>query len=260
MTNTQHFIQAAGVKSLAEAQMLARCGVTHVGLPLRLPVHTPDVSEDEARDIVRGLAAQPGQDRAQTVLITYLADASETLALCRFLGVDGVQLHGRMPLPEVRRLRQAAPGLFIIKSLVVGLAQGANDEAAGQAGDEASLLAQAQAHAPHVDAFLTDTFAPLSGASGATGKAHDWAVSRRLALALSLELGRPLILAGGLTADNVAQAIACVRPAGVDAHTGLENARGDKDEALVLRFVAQAKAALAALAPGPGLAKARDSA
>jgi len=244
-------IQAAGVKSLAEAQMLARCGVTHVGLPLRLPVHAPDVSEDEARNIVRGLGRA-----AQTVLITYIEDAREALALCRFLGVDGVQLHGPMPLPEVRRLREAAPALFVIKSLVVGLVEGTGDEA----GDEASLLAQAQAHAPHVDAFLSDTFDPLSGASGATGKAHDWAVSRRLAQALAQQWARPLILAGGLTPGNVARAIEAVRPAGVDAHTGLEDSAGNKDEALVRRFVAEARSALAALAPGPGLAKARDSA
>lgn len=251
MTNTQYFIQAAGVKSLAEARLLAACGVTHVGLPLRLSVHTPDVSEDQARDIVRGLAKA-----AQTVLITYLAQAQETLELCRFLGVDGVQLHGAMPLAEVRGLRQAAPGLFIIKSLVVGATHAAGDET----GNEAALYADAQAHAPFVDAFLTDTFDPESGASGATGKAHDWAISRRLARALALELARPLILAGGLTADNVAQAVALVRPAGVDAHTGLENAAGDKDEGLVRRFVAEARAALALARPWPGLAKARDSA
>jgi phosphoribosylanthranilate isomerase len=243
LTNTQYVIQAAGVKSLREARMLAACGVTHVGLPLRLPVHTPDVSEDEARDIVRALAGA-----AQTVLITYLSDARETLDLCRFLGVGGVQLHGPMPLSEVRRLRQAAPELFVIKSLVVGTTDAA--------GDEAGLLADAQAHAPHVDAFLTDTFDPKSGASGATGKAHDWAVSRRLAQALP----RPLILAGGLNADNVAQAVALVRPAGVDAHTGLENPAGDKDEALVRRFVAEARCALAAFAPWPGVAKPSDSA
>ena len=222
--------------------MLAACGVTHVGLPLRLPVHAPDVSEDQARDIVRGLGKA-----AETVLITYLIDAAETLKFCRYLGVGGVQLHGAMPLAEVRRLRQAAPDLLIIKSLVIGLAQG---------GAEADLKAQAQAHSPFVDAFLTDTFDPGSGASGATGKTHDWDISRRLALALE----KPLILAGGLNADNVARAIAHVRPAGVDAHTGLENAAGDKDEALVRRFVAQARAALAALAQGPGLAKACDSA
>lgn len=239
MTNTQNLIQAAGVKSLAEARMLAACGVTHVGLPLRLPVHTPDVSEAEARDIVQGLCRA-----AATVLITYLTDARETLELCRYLGVDGVQLHGRMPLAEALRLREAAPALLIIKSLVVGTAS------------EAALLAEAQAHATCVDAFLTDTFDPSSGASGATGKAHDWAVSRRLAEALP----RPLILAGGLTPDNVARAIETVRPAGVDAHTGLENASGDKDEALVRRFVAEARKALAASAQGTGLAKARDSA
>ena len=245
MTNTQCIIQAAGVKSLGEARMLASCGVTHVGLPLRLPVHAPDTSEDQARDIVRGLG-----HAAKTVLITYLTDAAETLELCRYLGVDGVQLHGAMPLDEVRRLRQAAPELFLIKSLVVG---------PGRGGGEADLTAGALAHAPFVDAFLTDTFDPGSGASGATGKAHDWDISRRLALALD----KPLILAGGLNPGNVARAIAHVRPAGVDAHTGLENAAGDKDEALVRRFVAEAHAALATLAAsvsGPGLAKACDSA
>ncbi len=227
--------------------MLAACGATHVGLPLRLPVHTPDVGEAEARDIVRGLAGA-----AKTVLITYLQDAAETLKFCRYLGVDGVQLHGAMPLAEVRHLREATPTLFIIKSLVVGLTD--------REGGEAALLAEAQAHAPFVDAFLTDTFDPVSGASGATGKAHDWAVSRGLVQALALELGRPLILAGGLNPGNVAQAVAAVRPAGVDAHTGLENAFGDKDEALVRRFVAEAARALAAFSPQPGLAKAFDSA
>jgi phosphoribosylanthranilate isomerase len=167
-------------------------------------------------------------------LITYQADAAETVLLCRFLGVSGVQLHGRMPLAEVRALRAAAPELFVIKSLVIGRA------------DEAALLAEARAHAPSVDAFLTDTFDPGTGASGATGRTHDWAVSRRLALALP----RPLILAGGLNPENVAAAVARVRPAGVDAHTGLEDASGAKDAAKVRRFVARAREAWAALAGG----------
>lgn len=251
MTNTQCFIQVAGVRSLAEARLLAACGATHIGLPLRLPVHKEDVSEDEARHIVGSLAAA-GQSRAQAVLITYQTDARETLEFCRFLGVDGVQLHGPMPLAEVRRLREAAPDLFVIKSLVVGTLDGA--------GDEAALLTAAREHAPFVNAFLSDTFDPASGASGATGKAHDWGVSRRLAEALSLGAARPLILAGGLTPDNVAEAVQSVRPAGVDAHTGLEDAAGNKDEALVRRFVAEARAALAATTGSAGLAKARDKA
>lgn len=237
MLNLREMIQVAGVCSEAEALMLADCGVTHVGLPLRLAVHTPDLSEDAARRVVVTLSG-----RAQAVLITYLEDAAETLALCRFLGVSGLQLHGNMPLSQVAVLRRAAPELLLIKSLVIGTAS------------EAEILANAQAHAPFVDAFLTDTFDPATGATGATGKAHDWAVSERLARALP----RPLILAGGLNADNVAEAILAVRPAGVDAHTGLEDAQGRKAEALVRRFVSQARAAFDSLSSA-GLAKACES-
>lgn len=238
MSNMQNMVQAAGAASVEEALMLAASGVTHVGLPLRLAVHRPDVTDEEARAIAAAL-----KGRAESVLITYLEDAAETLALCRFLGVDGLQLHGAMPLAQVRALRQAAPELFIIKSLVIGAAP------------EQAILASAREHAPFVDAYLTDTFDPASGATGATGKAHDWAVSERLARALP----RPLILAGGLNPENVAQAIAAVHPAGVDAHTGLEDTLGRKDEELVRRFVARARAAFAAGNP-PGLAKDCDSA
>jgi len=234
-------IQAAGACSRDEALMLAACGVTHVGLPLRLAVHKPDVSEEQARDIVAVL-----KGRAQTVCITYLENAAEAIALCRFLGVDGLQLHGNMPLAQVRALRAAAPDLFVIKSLVVGTAP------------EPDILAAAQAHAPFVDAYLTDSYDPASGATGATGRVHDWAVSARLAAALP----RPLILAGGLNPCNVAEAVLAVRPKGVDAHTGLEDARGFKDEALVRRFVSESRRAFASLksgGAGAGLAKPCES-
>jgi len=72
--------------------------------------------------------------------------------------------------------------------------------------------------------LITDTFAPETGAAGATGRTHDWSVSRRL-----VELSeRPVLLAGGLTAENVRRAILEVRLAGVDVHTGVENAAGRK--------------------------------
>ena len=88
---------------------------------------------------------------------------------------------------------------------------------------------------------LTDTYAPETGAAGATGRTHDWAVSRRL-----VELSpRPVILAGGLTPANVRQAIAAVRAAAVDVHTGVEDASGRKDRAKVREFVAEARAAFA---------------
>lgn len=240
MTKMKRLIQAAGVRSVEEARMLAGCGMTHIGLPLRLPVHKEDVSEEEARTICEAVS----HAGAQSVLITYLTDPTETLSLCRFLGVGGLQLHGAMPLAAVRELRQAAPWLFVIKSLVIGMGEVGMGKNVEQA--EAALTALAREHAPYVDAFLTDTFDPSTGASGATGKVHDWAVSRRLAQALP----RPLILAGGLAPANVAEAIAAVRPAGVDAHTGLEDATGAKDPELCRRFVAESLRGFAGLDQG----------
>jgi phosphoribosylanthranilate isomerase len=85
-----------------------------------------------------------------------------------------------------------------------------------------------------VDAFITDTYDPTTGRSGATGKTHAWGVSRRL-----VELSpKPVILAGGLTPENVRAAVLAVRPAGVDVHTGVEGPDGRKAPRLVEHFVA----------------------
>ena len=217
------FIQAAGVRNAAEAAMLAAAGFTHLGFPLRLPVHAPDLSEASAREVIRGLAPE-----ATAVLVTYLAEPAEILALCDYLGLGWVQLHGDLAPAAAAALRAARPGLGLIKSLVVGR------------GLDQGLPALARAFAPHVDAFITDSFDPASGACGATGRTHDWAVSRRLAQ----EAGRPLILAGGLAPDNLAAAVAAVRPAGVDAHTGLEAPDGSKDPELCRRFATLARTLL----------------
>ena len=69
----------------------------------------------------------------------------------------------------------------------------------------ASLWLHVSLSALHwVDGFITDTYAPETGASGATGRTHDWTVSHRLAMLSP----KPVILAGGLTPSNVRQAIA----------------------------------------------------
>jgi phosphoribosylanthranilate isomerase len=217
-------IHVAGVMDLAEAELLIECGVEHVGFPLVLGHHAEDLSHEAAAAIVARLA-----DRSSFFLITYLATASEIIALCRRLKVAAVQLHGPIAAGELRRLRAAWPELYVIKSLIVR-------------GDNLDALAEEVGRfAPVADAFITDTFDAETGACGATGKLHDWAVSARL-----VELSpRPVILAGGLNPDNVREAIIAVQPAGVDVHTGVEGADGRKQRGLVERFVAEAQAGLA---------------
>jgi phosphoribosylanthranilate isomerase len=225
------FIQICGIHDAAEAALLLDCGVGHVGFPLRLAVHREDLSEADAATIIRGLAP-----RAVGVLITYLDRADGIVELCRTLGAAIVQVHGPIAPEQLARLRTLAPDLGVIKSLVVGLH------------GEAALEAEAHRLAPWVDAFITDTFDPKTGATGATGRTHDWAVSRRLVE----RARRPVILAGGLTAENVGAAIRAVRPAGVDAHTGVEGPDGRKDRAKVAGFVAAARAAFAELGRSAG--------
>lgn len=78
-------------------------------------------------------------------------------------------------------------------------------------------------------AALLDTW--QDGVPGGTGKTFDWALARR-------ELALPVVLAGGLNAGNVGQAVATVRPAAVDVSGGVESAPGVKDHDKIRQFIA----------------------
>lgn len=214
-------VQVAGIRDFNEAQLVMDCGADLLGFPLRLPVHRPDLSEAAARSVIEDIG------RAACVLITYETDPASLIDLCRFLQVGIVQIHAAVG-PEFLAGIRAASSLRIIKSYVVGR-------------EELEPEEFAKLYSPYCDAFITDTYDRQSGASGATGQVHDWAVSAAL-VASSL---RPVILAGGLCPGNVREAILAVRPAAVDVHTGVESADGFKDPDLVRAFVHEAKAAFA---------------
>jgi phosphoribosylanthranilate isomerase len=219
-------VQIAGIRSLDEARMLLRAGADWLGFPLRLEHHDEDLSDREVSSIIAGLGIG---ERA--VLITYLQRAREIVDLAARIGCRRVQLHGDIEAAEARRLRDCGAGLFLIKSLVV------------RPGNLDALLKDAREFGPWVDAFITDSWDPKTGARGATGRTHDWEASRRIVE----EAPKPVILAGGLTPENVGLAIRQVRPAGVDAHTGVEAPDGRKDPALAGAFVGAARRAFALL-------------
>jgi phosphoribosylanthranilate isomerase len=225
----ENLIQIAGIIDEAEAEMLRCCGVKYLGFPLRLTVNREDISEEIASRIIRQL-----QPPVFGVPITYLDKATEIAEFCTSLGARIVQLHGVIQAEELAQLKEIAPGLLIIKSLVVGLHT------------ENALESMVERFSSIVDAFITDTYDPSTGASGATGEIHDWRISRRL-----IELSdRPVILAGGLNAGNVRRAILEVKPAGVDSHTGVEDASGRKSRKKVQAFVAEAEAGFRLIADG----------
>ena len=220
-THFRDFIQIAGVRDLDEANLLMACGIRYLGFPLRLPVNKEDLSEPAAAAIIRTM-----RPPSYGVAITYQSAAEDIVEFMDYLGASLVQLHGDIAAQELAKLKRLRPHLTVIKSLVIGK----------QPFEE--LVDTLQRLSAFVDAYITDTFDPATGASGATGKLHDLQVSRRL-----VELAtKPVVLAGGLTPENVRQAIKFVAPAGVDAHTGVEGAAGHKDAAKVRRFEAEARA------------------
>lgn len=209
-------IQVAGITDIEEARMLMDLGVEYLGFPLRLPVNKEDLSEDEAEKVIKEITLPH-----KAVLITYLDDADEIIVLCNKLNVTIVQLHGNIEIEELKKLKELRPDIEVIKSLVV------------YDNNIQELESIVISFSPWVDMFITDTFDPLTGASGATGKTHDWEISRRL-----VEIStRPVIIAGGLNPLNVKNAILATTPAGVDVHTGIEGVNGRKDLELTRRFI-----------------------
>jgi len=216
----KNLIQIAGVIDIEEAKLLMELGVDYLGFPLRLPVNKEDLTEDDAVEVIKTITPPH-----QSVLITYLNEADEIISFCDKLNVKIIQLHGDISFDELVKTKTLRPDIEIIKSLVV-----ASD-------NYVKLVKIVETFSPWVDAFITDTFDPLTGAEGATGKTHDWSISKKL-----VELStKPVIIAGGLNHKNVKQAILEIKPAGVDVHTGVELQNGRKSEELVRMFVKESK-------------------
>ena len=215
----KNFIQIAGVIDNKEAQMLQNCGVKYFGFPLRLPVNKEDLSEEDAGEIVRNFSP-----RTESILITYLDKAEEILELAKKIGSNIVQLHGHISDSELIKLRELKPELNIIQSLIIGKHS------------EEELMNRINMISERVNAFITDSYNPQTGATGATGIVHNWQISKALVEASI----KPVILAGGLTPENVYDAILTVRPACVDSHTGVEDKNGRKSKQKVTKFVKEA--------------------
>jgi phosphoribosylanthranilate isomerase len=213
-------VQIAGVSSLEEALAAEQAGADALGFTVRLPTGVHDeLTEAKARAIIAALPPF-----VATVAITYVDTPREAVDLCRYLGVSALQLHGPFPTVELPLIRAALPHLKLIRAVHV-------------TGPEA--LAHARALERRVDALILDTYDPATGRHGATGKTHDWQVSRAIVDAVRT----PVILAGGLTPENVAAAIQAVRPWAVDVHTGVEDADGTRNLGRLRSFIARARGA-----------------
>jgi phosphoribosylanthranilate isomerase len=206
-------IKICCLRNLAEARAAAGAGADAIGLVAAMPSGPGSLDDHAIAGIAAGAPA--GLER---FLLTARTTAVAIADHVRNCGVDAVQLVDRVDPAELEKLRALLPRTRLVQVVHV------EGEAA---------VAEALAAAPLVDALLLDSGSPAAGRKilGGTGRVHDWALSRRIVA----EAPVPVWLAGGLRPDNVAEAVATVRPHGVDVCTGVR--RGELlDRELLLRF------------------------
>ncbi|MEV2222092.1 phosphoribosylanthranilate isomerase [Nocardia vinacea] len=216
-----------GIRSEDDLRIALAGGADAIGFISGI-THFSEDALDAERAAALSRLAPPFVSR---VLVTHLEDAAAIVNLADRVGVDAIQVHGLVTIDTVRAVRKSAGGRKIIKAVHVTGPEAVDDAREAAADCDAVLL----------DSRTTDRL-------GGTGRTHDWSVSAAVVTALH-ELGCPVILAGGLGPDNVADAIARVRPFAVDVNSGVETATGDKQPEACAAFVAAAHRTPASFAP-----------
>jgi len=197
-------IQIYGFHAPEDAAMVAALGVEHIGLVAGMSGYSKnELSYDEARAI---FAAAPAHTVKVAICMSTELDKLEEML--REVKPDILQLARdpeAMPPERVRELKERVPGLKVMQGIPVG-------------GPETreKALHYAKAFEPVSDYLILDTVKVETSASfGATGKVHDWTISRDIVQMVNI----PVVLAGGLSAENVVEAIRMVHPWGVDSLT-----------------------------------------
>ncbi len=198
------FVKICGITSEQDALLAVAMGADAVGFVMAPSPR--QIQPPVVADIVKRLPPE-----IMTVGVFRDEAPERVIDIVNATGLYGAQLHGHEG-PAVTKAVKARVR-FVIKGF------SAADRALDHYADH------------HADAILMDAEQPGSG------QFFDWSMSGRVA-------GTRLLLAGGLTPDNVTDAIAAVQPWGVDVSTGVESSPGNKDAVKLRAFIAAAKAAV----------------
>ena len=207
------FVKICGITCAADAELCAAEGTDAIGINF-FPQSRRFIPLDQAREWLGALAGGPAR-----VALFVNAPFTEIQAAVDSALFEAVQLHGDESTDFCAEVK--ALGLPLLRALALRT--------------EADITRIADHPA---DAFILDAFAP--GDYGGTGHLSDWPLA---AEAVRRFPEKTILLSGGLTPENVAEAINQVRPFGVDLASGVESAAGRKDPVKVRDFMAAAKPA-----------------
>lgn len=209
-------VKICGITSEEDLNMVCSMGADAVGFVVGVPSSPRNLTIEKAEKLIRLVPLF-----VKSVLGVVPHDEGEILKFYKRLKPDILQIHGEKPF-DINSLKKKLPGTQLVKTVNVK--------------SEESFNAAVQG-AKFFDAVLADSSS--SNKYGGTGLTHDWSISKHIRDAIH---PKPLILAGGLTPENVQQAIKTVKPYAVDVSTGVESKPGVKDPEKVNAFIRNAKA------------------
>ena len=194
-------VKICGIKTLSDAKFAVDYGVDAIGFVFAESIR--NVSKEKARAIVQKLPP------FVTTVGLFVNDTAENIeAICRFCGLDVIQLHGNERPALLNKLKD-------FKTIKVFRIRNEKD------------IIPIKKYKP--DAILLDGYSEKN--MGGTGTSFDWKIVRNIKTSI------PIIVAGGLTTLNVSRAIKIVKPYGVDVSSGVESSPGKKDRKLIKKFI-----------------------
>ncbi|MDX2242759.1 MAG: phosphoribosylanthranilate isomerase [Leptolyngbyaceae cyanobacterium bins.302] len=215
-------VKICGITQPEQGQAIAAAGATMLGF-ICVPASPRYVTPAQIAQIVDALPidSRTGHATCDRVGVFVNASSDTIQTTVEIAHLNGVQLHGNESPEFCQQLRQQLPSIKLIKALRVR---------------SADALQQASVYQDWVDLLLLDAYHPTL--AGGTGKTLDWQSLR------SFQPSIPWLLAGGLTPDNVSQALNVIHPTGIDLSSGVEQSPGVKDLTKVAQLFTTLKDAL----------------
>ena len=201
-----------GIRDSGARNVAVAAGADAVGFVVEIPRSKRSIGREEARGLIEGLPPF-----VSSVVVTEAASAAEAAKLVLDTGADVIQVNDSLSFEDMATLKEMVPARLVATMPA-----------------RSGILEEARRLAEVADALLIDSFE--AGKLGGTGTVHDWNLSADLVR----EVDVPVILAGGLGPENVAEAIAAVGPYAVDVSSGVET-DGAKDPEKIAAFLKEVK-------------------
>jgi phosphoribosylanthranilate isomerase len=203
-------VKICGITKPEQGQAIAQLGATALGF-ICVPASVRYVTPLQIRSIIQSLSVP-----IDCIGVFADAPAEEIVRIVTEAELNAVQLHGQESPEFCQTLRQSLAGIKVFKAVRVKTLE---------------CLERAETYICCVDTLLLDAYHPQL--LGGTGQTIDWKILKEFRPSI------PWFLAGGLTPENVLEALSMVQPSGIDLSSGVERAPGDKDLEKVDRLFEQ---------------------